>query len=78
MELLENTNINEHTIKLLERKQLPYEPIYALSLVKQETLKAYIKTHLKTKFIRLFKSSVGVPILFNKRFDDNLCLYVDY
>ncbi len=51
MELLENTNMNEHVIKLLKGKQLPYGPIYSLGLMEVETLKTYIETHLKTGFI---------------------------
>ena len=78
MKLPENTDINEHIIELIERKQLSYGPIYNLSLVELETLKTYIKTYLKTGFIRPSKSSTGVPILFNKKPDGNLCLYVDY
>ena len=42
-ELLENTGINEHAIKLEEGKQPPFGPIYSLGLVKLETLKTYIK-----------------------------------
>ena len=51
IELLENTSINEHAIKLIEEKQPSYRLIYALNPVKLEILKAYIKTHLKTGFI---------------------------
>ncbi len=51
MELPENISINKYTIELVKGKQPPYGPIYALSPVELETLKAYIKTHLKTKFI---------------------------
>lgn len=36
---------------LIDNKQSLYRPIYALSLIKLETLKAYIKTHLKTRVI---------------------------
>lgn len=54
IELPENTGINKYAIGLIESKQQPYKPIYSLSLVKLETLKTYIKTHLKTGFIRLF------------------------
>lgn len=49
----ENTGINEHVIELVNGKQPPYELIYSLGLVKLETFKVYIKTHLKTGFIRL-------------------------
>ena len=51
IELSKNISINKHAIKLINEKQLPYKPIYAFNLVELETLKAYIKTHLKTRFI---------------------------
>ena len=44
MELPENTSMNEYAIELIEGKQLPYGPIYALSPVELETLKTYIET----------------------------------
>lgn len=43
-----------------------------------ETLKTYIKTHLKTKFIQLSKSSTGTRIFFDKKPDGSLHLYVNY
>ena len=43
-----------------------------------ETLKTYIKTHLKTGFIRPSKSPTGAPILFDKKLDDSFHLYVNY
>lgn len=43
--------MNEHIIELIDGKQLPYEPIYILSLVELEILKTYIETYLKTGFI---------------------------
>ena len=52
IELSKNTGINEHAIKLQDGKQPPYGPIYSLGPVELETLKIYIKTHLKTGFIR--------------------------
>ena len=78
MELPENTGINEHVIELIEDKQTPYSPIYSLSLVELETLKTYIETHLKTGFIRPFKSPISVPIIFDKKPDKSLRLCVDY
>ncbi len=78
IELSEKTGINEHAIKLIEGKQPPYGPIYALSPVELETLKTYIETYLKTGFIRLSKSPAGAPIFFNKKPDGNLCLCVNY
>ncbi len=78
IELTKNTGINEHAIKLIKEKQLLYRPIYALSPVELETLKTYIKTHLKSGFIQSFKSFVGAPILFDKKSDGSLRLYIDY
>ena len=52
IELFKNTEINEHAIELLDSKQPPYYGlIYAINPVELETLKAYIKTYLKTRFI---------------------------
>ncbi len=39
IELLENTGMNEHTIKLENNKQLSYRSIYKLRLVKLEIIK---------------------------------------
>ncbi len=78
MELPENTGINEYAIELIEGKQPPYGPIYALSLMELETLKTYIVTYLKTGFIRPSKSPAGASILIDKKLDDSLRLCVDY
>ncbi len=78
MKLSENIGINKHDIKLIEEKQPPYGPIYALSLVELETLKVYIKTHLKTEFIQPSKSSTSAFIFLDKKPDSSLCLYIDY
>ncbi len=51
IELPENANINKYINKLINEKQSSYKPIYSLSLVKLESLKTYIKTHLKIGFI---------------------------
>ena len=50
-ELLENTKINEHVIKLKKEKQLFLRSIYSLKLVELEILKTYIKTNLANGFI---------------------------
>ena len=78
IELLENTRINGHPIKLQQGKQPPYGLIYSLEPVELETLKTYIETHLKTGFIQPSKSLTSAPILFNKKLDNNLCLYINY
>ena len=76
--LPERTDLNEHAIELEGDKQPPFGPIYSLGPVELETLKAYIKTHLKTGFIWPSKSLADVPILFDKKVDGSLCLCVDY
>ena len=76
--LLECTELNEHAINLEDGKQPSYGPTYSLGLVELETLKTYIKTHLKTGFIQPSKSPVGTPILFDKKLNNSLCLCVDY
>ena len=77
-ELLENTGINEHAIKLEEGKQPLFGPIYTLGPVELETLKTYIETNLANGFIRLSKSPARAPILFNRKPDRSLRLCVDY
>lgn len=77
MELRKNTGICEHAIKLVEEKQSFYRPIYALSPLKLETLKVYIKTHLKTGFIWPFKFPAGASILFDKKLNGSLQLCID-
>ena len=76
--LPEQTELNEHAIELVDGKQPPYGPIYSLKPVELETLKTYIKTHLKTRFIWPSKFPTGAPILFNKKPDGSFCLCVDY
>ena len=49
--LPKRTKLNEYAINLEDDKQPLYGPIYSLGPVELETLKIYIKTHLKTGFI---------------------------
>ena len=76
--LLEYTKFNGHAIDLEEGKQPLYRPIYSLGPVELETLKIYIKTHLKTGFIQPFKSPTSTPIMFDKKPDGSLRLCIDY
>ena len=59
--------MNKHIIELIDEKQLPYRPIYTFNPVELETLKAYIKTNLKSRFIKPFKSYAIAPNLFDKK-----------
>ena len=70
--------MNEHAIKLEEDKQPSFIPIYSLSLVELEIFKTYIEINLANGFIRLSKSPAGAPILFDRKPDGSLRLFVDY
>lgn len=78
VELPKYTRINNHTIKLINDWQLPYVPIYSLGLVELEILKTYIKNNLANGFIRPSKSPTEILILFNKKSNRSLRLYIDY
>ena len=69
---------NEHAIELIDIKQQSYGPIYALSPIELKTLTTYIKIQLKIGFIQPFKSFVSTPILFDKKTDSSLHLYINY
>ena len=73
-----HTKINDYTIKLVDNWQPPYGPIYSLDPMELEMLKAYIENNLANGFIRPSKSLTGVSILFNKKPDGSLRLYIDY
>ena len=78
-ELLEYTEINNLTIKLVDGcHQLSYGPIYSLGPVELKILKAYIETNLANRFNRPSKSPDSAPILFNRKSDGFLWLCVNY
>lgn len=76
--LLEQTKLNKHNIKLENDKQLSYRPIYSLGLIKLKTLKIYIKTFLKTRYIQPLKSFAGTLILFYRKPDSSHWLCINY
>ena len=78
IKLQENTGINKHAIKLEIDKQPSYRPIYSLGPVELETLKIYIKTHLRTRFIQPSMSLTDALILFDKKPDGSFWLCVNY
>lgn len=78
MELSKNTGINKNIIQLIEDNQPLYEPIYTLSLIELETLKGYIKTHLKIVFIWLSKFLTSASIFFDKKPDGSFYLCINY
>ena len=78
MELPKNTGINKHAIELQDEKQPLYGPIYSLKTLELKTLKTYIKTHLNTGFIQPSKSPSDASILFDKKPNSSLLLFVNY
>ena len=78
IELSESIGINKYTIKLREDKQPLFGPIYSLGLVKLKTLKIYIKTNLANSFIQSSNFPTGTSILFDKKPNKSLCLYINY
>ena len=67
MELPENTGMKEYSIKLIKGKQPLYGIIYSLKAIELKTWKTYIKTHLKTGFIRPSKSPASASIFFDQK-----------
>lgn len=67
--LLEHTKIKTYAIKLVNDKQPFYEPVYSLEAIELKILKIYIKINLANRFIKPFKSLVGVSIFFNRKLD---------
>ena len=78
VELPEYIGIYDHSINLLDDKQLLYSPIYSLGPVELEILKTYIKANLASGFIKPSKSSANTLILFIQKKDDNLRLCVNH
>lgn len=76
--LLEYTGINKHVINLINSQQISYKLIYSLSFVELEILKIYIEINLANDFIMPSKSLAGTSILFIKKLNKNLQLYIDY
>ena len=77
-EFPKHTEINDHTIKLVDDWQPPYGVIYSLGPIELEMLKVYIENNLANGFIRPFKFPAKVFIFFDKKPNGNLRLYVDY
>lgn len=78
IKLSENINITEHLIKLENGKQLFYKLIYSLKLIKLVTLKIYIKTYLKTRFISLIKFFINTVTIFDEKPNSSFWLCINY
>ena len=76
--ILKHIKINDYAIELVDGKQPLYRPIYSLRPVELETLKTYIETNLANRFIRLSKSFLDTPILFDRKLDGSFWLCINY
>lgn len=65
-------------MKLVNKKQSLYGPIYTFMLIELEGFKAYIETHLKTNFIQTFKSVANIHFFFARRPAGSLYLCINY
>jgi len=65
-------------IKLDKNSYLPIDTIYSLSTLEQEALKKFIDENLFTSFIWFTSSSHGAPVLFAKKKNGSLQLYIDF
>jgi len=65
-------------INLKEGAQPPVGSIYSLSAFEQEALKKFIDKNLNIDFIQLTSSLHGAPVLFIKKKDGLLHLYIDF
>ena len=75
---LSENELHDHVINLKLGKTALYKPLYNLSETKLATLWDYIDTNLLNNFIKSFKSSAEALILFIKKKDSTLRLYIDY
>ncbi len=77
-ELLENTGINQNPNNMINNKQIIYDPINTLGLVKLEIFKIYNEINLVNNFIRLFKYLAGTSIAIVCMKANSFLLYVNY
>jgi hypothetical protein len=65
-------------INLVPGAAPPHQPLYSLSRTELELLRKYLDEYLSRGWIRHLKSLAGAPILFAKKKDGSIRLYVDY
>ena len=71
-------DFDDYVIKLFSKKFFSMNFIYNFSKTELEMLRKYINENLKKKFIKFFKFSTKLFILFVKKSDDDLRLCVNY
>lgn len=68
----------DHEINLTDETKSVFSPTYNLSENELKVFKKYIEDYLGKGFIQLFTLSFGSPILFEKKPNGSLYLYIDY
>ena len=76
--LSEQTDISEHTIKLIRTKQPSYKAIYSLDFIKLEIFKTYIKINLANDFIQFLKYPAGTFIFLIYKLDNSFYYCIDH
>ena len=76
--LLPDHGPQELSINLEPGKQPPWGPIYQLSGPELATLKEHLDKQLERGWIRRSTSPAGAPILFAKKKDGSMRLYINY
>jgi Reverse transcriptase (RNA-dependent DNA polymerase)/RNase H-like domain found in reverse transcriptase len=69
---------HDHESTLKEHTTPPYRPLYGLSRNELETVREWIDDNLSKEFIRASSSPAASPILFVKKPDGSLRLWIDY
>jgi hypothetical protein len=75
---LSDTVKTTHAINLQNENKFPYDSIYKLSESELEVLRNYLAENMEKGWIKKLIFPAGVPILFVKKPDGSLRLYVDY
>ena len=78
VDMLPQHRLYDCGIDLQEGTKPPFGPIYNLSQNEHAALQKYFEENLAKNFIQHSKSPVAAPILFVKKKDGSLRMYVDY
>ena len=70
--------VDDYTIELVDEKQSSHNSIYSIFEIKLKILKVYLDKYLANKYIRFFKLSIDISILFIRKKNDSLRLYINY
>lgn len=77
-DVLPKHSMHDLAIKTEERKQLLFNLVYNHSAMKLQTFCEYINNMLAKIFITSSKSPINAPVLFTKKKNGGLHLYIDY